>query len=92
MAVGGGDVNKKKRVRFGAFDLSTIDMPTDAIEDSDVAGETETGTGRRGFQPQPRKKIGLFCFVDGDPQRSDMLSQYGMPGIITVSTAKIAPH
>eukprot|EP00904_Undaria_pinnatifida_P009783 jgi/Undpi1/5935/HiC_scaffold_2.g01209.m1 len=39
MAVGGGDVNKKKRVRFGAFDLSTIDMPTDAIEDSDVAAK-----------------------------------------------------
>lgn len=35
-AAAGG--KKKKGVRFCAFDLSTVDMPTDAIEDSDVAG------------------------------------------------------
>ena len=40
-AVAGGDrgAKTKKRVRFCAFDLSTIDMPTDGLEDSDVAGE-----------------------------------------------------
>lgn len=31
--------SRKKRVRFCAFDLSTVDMPTDAVEDSDVAGK-----------------------------------------------------
>ncbi|CAM9304642.1 unnamed protein product [Ectocarpus sp. 6 AP-2014] len=30
---------KKKGVRFCAFDLSTVDMPTDAIEDSDAAAK-----------------------------------------------------
>ncbi|CAM9735965.1 unnamed protein product, partial [Laminaria digitata] len=35
----GRGVKKKKRVRFCAFDLSTIDMPTDGIEDSDVAAK-----------------------------------------------------
>lgn len=47
-AAGGG--GKKKRVRFCAFDLSTVDMPSDAIKDSDVAGEllkTENINGAR---------------------------------------------
>lgn len=37
-SAGGGGGKKKKRVRFCAYDLSTVDMPSDAIEDSDVAG------------------------------------------------------
>lgn len=41
----GGGVITKKSVRFCAFDLSTIDMPTDAIEDSDTAG------GREAYRP-----------------------------------------
>lgn len=33
-----GNAKPKKRVRFCAFDLSSVDMPSDAIQDSDVPG------------------------------------------------------
>ena len=37
-AVGAGGA--RKRVKFCAFDLSTVDMPCEAIQDSEVPGET----------------------------------------------------